>query len=564
MNIVLQVLTLLGGLGLFLYGMKIMSDSLQKLAGDGLRRFLSKMTSNKFRGVLTGMGITSIIQSSSATTVMVVSFVNAGALTLAGAISVIMGANIGTTVTAWLVSLLGFKFNISEFVLPIIAIATPLLFIKRRETFGEFLIGFALLFLGLQFLTSCVPDFAHDPKYFGVLDFISRMSHSGYFSILLFVLIGTILTCIVQSSSAMMAVTLVMCSKGLIPFEMGAALVLGENIGTTITANLAAVVANKTAKQAARAHFIFNVIGVIWILCLFYPVLSLIDKISIFTDGTSPFSNNSAIPVALSIFHSFFNIANTCLLVWFIPQIIKIVERMVPIKKDDDEEFRLKYIPSGFMSTSGELGLEPAKKEIETFSKRVLKMYDMLDELIKTKEDKRFREVYERICKYEEITDRMELEIANYLTKISEHELGHSASLKVSSMLRIVDNLESIGDSCNQIAITIDTKKKSGNWFEQDLRDKLKTMADYVRESLCLMDDNLHANYSDITAEEADKIEEKINKYRDQLRNEHTEAIKNNAYPYQTGIYYSSLYAQYEKLADFAINVSEAIEKAHE
>lgn len=564
MNILLQILTLLGGLGLFLYGMKIMSDSLQKLAGDGLRRFLSKMTSNRFRGILTGMGITSIIQSSSATTVMVVSFVNAGALTLAGAVSVIMGANIGTTVTAWLVSLLGFKFDISEFVLPIIAIATPLLFIKKRENFGEFLIGFALLFLGLQFLTNCVPDFAHDPKYFGVLDFISRMSHSGYFSILLFVLIGTILTCIVQSSSAMMAVTLVMCAKGLITFEMGAALVLGENIGTTITANLAAVVANKTAKQAARAHFIFNVIGVIWILCLFHPVLALINKLSISIGGGSPITDNIAIPVALSIFHSFFNIANTFLLVWFIPQIIIIVEKMVPIKKDDDEEFRLKYIPSGFMSTGGELGLEPAKKEIETFSKRILKMYDMLDELIKTKDDKKFREVYERICKYEDITDRMELEIANYLTKLSEHELSHSASLKISSMLRIVDNLESIGDSCNQIAITIDTKKKSGNWFEQDLRDKLKIMADYVRESICLMDDNLHADYSDITAEEADKIEEKINKYRDKLRNEHTEAIKNNAYPYQTGIYYSSLYAQYEKLADFAINVSEAIEKAHE
>ena len=562
--VIITVLTLLGGLGLFLYGMKIMSDSLQKLAGNGLRSFLSKMTSNRFRGVLTGLGITSIIQSSSATTVMVVSFVNAGALTLAGAISVIMGANIGTTVTAWLVSLLGFKFDISELVFPIIAIATPLLFIKKRETFGEFLVGFALLFLGLQSLTNSVPDFAHDPQYFGVLDFISRMSHSGYFSILLFVLIGTILTCIVQSSSAMMAVTLVMCSKGLIPFEMGAALVLGENIGTTITANLAAVVANKTAKQAARAHFIFNIIGVIWILCLFHPVLGLINTLSIFMGGGSPLTDNVAIPVALSIFHSFFNISNTCLLVWFIPQIIKVVEKMVPIKKDDDEEFRLKYIPSGFMSTGGELGLEPAKKEIETFSKRILKMYDMLDELTKTKDDKKFREVYERICKYEEITDRMELEIANYLTKISEHDLSHTASLSISSMLRIVDNLESIGDSCNQIAITIDTKKKSGIWFEQDLRDRLSKMSDYVREAVALMDDNLHANYSEITAEEANKIESRINKYRDELRNEHTEALKNNEYPYQTGIYYSSLFAQYEKLADFAINVTEAIEKAHD
>ncbi|MFA6200504.1 MAG: Na/Pi cotransporter family protein [Bacteroidales bacterium] len=562
MTVLITVLTLLGGLGVFLYGMKIMSEALQKLAGDGLRGFLSKMTSNRFSGVLTGAGITSIIQSSSATTVMVVSFVNAGLLSLGGAISVIMGANIGTTVTAWLVSLLGFKFSISELVLPIVAIATPFLFIKKHQNFGEFLIGFALLFLGLQFLTNSVPDFT-DPKYSDVLTSIASLSNYGFFSTILFVIVGTILTCVVQSSSAMMAVTLVMCSKGLIGFEIGAALVLGENIGTTITANLAAVVANKTAKRAARAHFIFNMIGVIWILCLFGPVLSLISKISLGVEGASPFLDNAAIPIALSIFHSFFNITNTFLLVWFIPQIIKIVEKMVPIKEDEEDDFRLKYLPSGLMST-GELSLEPAKKEIEIFSKRVMKMYDMLSDLIKAKDDKIYHEIYSRICKYEEITDRMELEIANYLTKISENDLSHTASLSISSMLRIVDNLESIGDSCNQIAITIDTKKKSGIWFEQDLRDRLSKMSDYVREAVELMDDNLHSNYSEITAEEANKIERRINKYRDELRNEHTEALKNNEYPYQTGIYYSSLFAQYEKLADFAINVTEAIEKAHD
>lgn len=562
MNALFQILTLLGGLGLFLYGMKIMSDSLQKLTGDSLRNFLSKMTSNRFRGVLTGLGITSIIQSSSATTVMVVSFVNAGALTLAGAVTVIMGANIGTTVTAWIVSLLGFKFDISEFVLPIIAIATPFLFIKSKENIGEFFIGFALLFLGLQMLTSNVPDFT-DPKYVGVLEFIANMKEYGYFSILLFVLIGTIFTFIIQSSSAMMAVTLVMCAKGLIPFEMGAALVLGENIGTTITANIAATVANKTAKQAARAHLIFNLIGVIWILILFNPVLSIIDKLSISLNGGSPLKDSFAIPVALSIFHSFFNISNAFILVWFVPQIIKVVERMVPIKKDDDEEFRLKFIPSGYMS-AGELTIEPAKKEIETFSRRILKMYDMIPYLIKTKEDKKYKEIFKRIIKYEEITDRMEVEIANYLTKASEHDLSHRASLYISSMLRIVDNLESIGDSCNQIAITIDNKKKSGSWFEQELRDKLNVMIGYVREALVLMDENLHSNYSEITAEKANELENNINAYRNQLRDEHTEAIKNNIYPYQTGIYYSSLYAQLEKLADFAINVSEAIEKVHD
>lgn len=562
MNVVFQILTLLGGLGLFLYGMKIMSDSLQRLTGDSLRNFLSKMTSNRFRGVLTGLGIASAIQSSSATTVIVVSFVNAGALTLAGAVAVIMGANIGTTVTAWIVSLLGFKFDISEFVLPIIAIATPFLFIKSKENIGEFFIGFALLFLGLQMLTSNVPDFT-DQKYVGVLEFIANMKEYGYFSILLFVLIGTIFTFIIQSSSAMMAVTLVMCAKGLIPFEMGAALVLGENIGTTITANIAATVANKTAKQAARAHLIFNLIGVIWILILFNPVLSIIDKLSISLNGGSPFASASSIPVALSIFHSFFNISNTCILVWFIPQIIKIVEKMVPIKKDDDEEFRLKFIPSGYMS-AGELAIESAKKEIETFSQRILKMYDMINTLANTKDDKKFAELVSRISKYEEITDRMEIEIANYLTEVAVSDLSRTASVQISAMLRAVDNLESIGDSCNQIAITLDNRRKTGVELDATLNAKLDTMYEYVREAIIIMNDNLHSDYSDVSAAKATEQEEKINEYRNKLRSEHTEAIKNNEYTYQTGIYYSSLYAQFEKLADFVINVSQSIEKSNE
>lgn len=562
MNVVFQILTLLGGLGLFLYGMKIMSDSLQRLTGDSLRNFLSKMTSNRFRGVLTGLGITSAIQSSSAATVMVVSFVNAGALTLAGAVAVIMGANIGTTVTAWVVSLLGFKFDISEFVLPIIAIATPFLFIKSKENIGEFFIGFALLFLGLQMLTSNVPDFT-DQKYVGVLEFIANMKEYGYFSILLFVLIGTIFTFIIQSSSAMMAVTLVMCAKGLIPFEMGAALVLGENIGTTITANIAATVANKTAKQAARAHLIFNLIGVIWILILFNPVLSIIDKLSISLNGGSPFASASSIPIALSIFHSFFNISNTCILVWFIPQIIKIVEKMVPIKKDDDEEFRLKFIPSGYMS-AGELAIESAKKEIETFSQRILKMYDMINTLANTKDDKKFAELVSRISKYEEITDRMEIEIANYLTEVAVSDLSRTASVQISAMLRAVDNLESIGDSCNQIAITLDNRRKTGVELDATLNAKLDTMYEYVREAIIIMNDNLHSDYSDVSAAKATEQEEKINEYRNKLRSEHTEAIKNNEYTYQTGIYYSSLYAQFEKLADFVINVSQSIEKSNE
>lgn len=557
MDILLKVLMLIGALGLFLYGMKVMSDALQKLAGDKMRVFLSKMTANRFSGVATGVGITTLIQSSSATTVMVVSFVNAGLLNLTGAIAVIMGANIGTTVTAWIISLLGFEFSISDFIFPLIALATPLLFMKKQQSLGEFIFGFALLFLGLQTLQSEVPDFTQ-PEYAGVLQFISSMSDYGYLSILMFVVIGTILTVVVQSSSAMMAVTLVMCAQGLIGFEVAAALVLGENIGTTITANMAALMANSTAKKAARAHLVFNLIGVCWILILFHPFLNVIMKLVLSIKGVDSLDSSAAIPVALSCFHSFFNILNASVLVWFIPTIERIVNKMVTT--DDEEEFRLKFIPTGLMSAS-ELSIEPAKKEIESFSKRVVRMYEFVPSMFVETDEKKFEQLMERTKKYEEITDRMEVEIANYLTKVSENELSLSASQEVSAMLRIVDNLESIGDSCYQLSIAIESKRKQNIWFSQDMRDKVQTMFSLVREAVLEMNDNLSENYHSVNGQRATEIENKINNYRDQLRNEHTEAVKNNEYSYQTGICYSNLYAQCEKLADFAINVTEAIVK---
>lgn len=557
MEILLKILMLIGALGLFLYGMKVMSDALQKLAGDKMRVFLSKMTANRFSGVATGVGITTLIQSSSATTVMVVSFVNAGLLNLTGAIAVIMGANIGTTVTAWIISLLGFEFSISDFIFPLIALATPLLFMKKQQSLGEFIFGFALLFLGLQTLQSEVPDFTQ-PEYAGVLQFISSMSDYGYLSILMFVVIGTILTVVVQSSSAMMAVTLVMCAQGLIGFEIAAALVLGENIGTTITANMAALMANSTAKKAARAHLVFNLIGVCWILILFHPFLKGIMKLVLSIKGVDSLDSSAAIPVALSCFHSFFNILNASILVWFIPTIERIVNKMVTT--DDEEEFRLKFIPTGLMSAS-ELSIEPAKKEIESFSKRVVRMYEFVPSMFVETDEKKFEQLMERTKKYEEITDRMEVEIANYLTKVSENELSLSASQEVSAMLRIVDNLESIGDSCYQLSIAIESKRKQNIWFSQDMRDKVQTMFSLVREAILEMNDNLSENYHSVNGQRATEIENKINNYRDQLRNEHTEAVKNNEYSYQTGICYSNLYAQCEKLADFAINVTEAIVK---
>lgn len=557
MDILLKVLEIVGALGLFLFGMKSMSDGLQKLAGDKMRTILSKMTSNRFSGVLTGLGVTTLIQSSSATTVMVVSFVNAGLLTLTGAIAVIMGANIGTTVTAWIISLFGFKFSISVIIFPVIAIATPFMFIKGKESLGEFLIGFALLFMGLEALKAGVPDFKQ-PEYAPVLEFIGSMSDYGYLSYLLFVLIGTILTIVVQSSSAMMAVTLVMCAQGLIGFEVAAALVLGENIGTTITANISALMANSTAKRAALAHLVFNVIGVIWILILFKPFLYMISQLVLSIEGINPMLDAAAVPVALSCFHSFFNITNTLLLVWFIPAIEKIVNKLIP--SNEEEEFRLKYIPSGFMS-AGELSIEPAKKEIEAFSKRVLRMYDFIPELFELNDDKKFEQLMSRTKKYEEITDRMEVEIANYLTKVSENGMSLGASQEISAMLRIVDNLESIGDSCYQLSLTIDSKRKQNISYSQEMNDKLQKMFSMVKQAIVEMNNNLSENYHNVNIANAKELEHQINEYRDQLRAEHTEAVKQNQYPYQTGISYSTLYAQCEKLADFAINVTEAIDK---
>src|SRR5574344_58784 len=559
MDILLTVLGLLGALGMFLYGMTIMSDSLQKIAGDKLRVLLTKMTSNRFRGILTGIGITSVIQASAATIVMVVSFVNAGLISLPGAISIIMGANIGTTVTAWIVSLLGFKVSIVAFSLPLIAIATPLMFTKKYKVLGTFIIGFSLLFYGLGLLQAQVPDFTQ-PQYASVLEVVGKLSNYGYGSILLFVLIGTIVTVVIQSSSAMMAVTLVMCSKGLISFEMACALCLGENIGTTITANIAAIVANKTAKRAARAHTLFNITGVIWVLILFKPVIYLLSHFVMALGGTNSLIPTAAsIPIALSCFHSFFNIANSAILVWFIPTIIKILNKMVP-EGDDEEEFRLKYITNGLIS-SGEIALEPAKKEIEVFSRRVVRMFEFIPELLGMKNEKEFNALMERTKKYEEITDRMELEIAGYLTKVSENGLSKSGSMQVEAMLRIVDNLESIGDSCYQLSLSIESKNKQNIWFSQHLRDNIDQMFDLIRRALAEMNDNLSENYTFVDGTRAEGIEESINKFRDELREEHTEAIKDNQYTYQTGIVYSNFYAQLEKLGDFVINITQAITK---
>ncbi len=553
---IVEVLTLLGSLGIFLYGMKLMSESLQKVAGDKMRNILAAMTSNRVKGIFTGFLITAIIQSSSATTVMVVSFVNAGLLSLVQSIGVIMGANIGTTVTAWLISILGFKVHMTTIALPLIGVGFPLLFSKhtKRKSLGELVIGFSLLFIGLGYLKDSVPDIKNNPE---ILHFLGNYTDLGYLSLLLFLGVGTLLTVIIQSSSATMALTLVLCFNGIISFEMAAAMVLGENIGTTITANLAAVVANVSAKRAARAHFIFNVFGVVWILILFYPVIKIINYVVIEMGFASPLSNPASIPVALSIFHSAFNITNTFIMVWMVGLIEKIVIKMVP-DKDSDEEFRLQFINIGMLSTS-ELGILQARKEIYVYGERVAKMFGFVRELFIVKKDKKHEYLVQKVEKYEEIIDRMEVEIADYLAKVSEGELSESASLKIRGMFEIIDNLESIGDSCRNLEKAMVRKKEGKVEFHKEISDNILKMFDLIDNSLEEMLANLNKDYSEVNISKAEEIESQINKYRNELRKDHIKNVKAKKYKYKAGILYNELFSTCEKLGDYVINVSESI-----
>lgn len=561
------IINFAGALAVFLFGMKLMSEGLQKFAGDKMRSVMGKVTGSPVRGILTGAAVTTAIQSSSATTVMVVSFVNAGLLSLAGAIAVIMGANIGTTVTAWIITLFGLGEGEGAFSLPMLLGAVALIFMFAKKDklkyIGEFLIGLAMLLLGMSLLQQAMPNLEEYPDF---LEALAQLSNYGFWSVMIFVVIGALLTCLVQASAAMMAITLVMCYNGWIGFDAAVALVMGQNIGTTITANLAAMVANTNGKRAARAHLVFNVIGVIFTLIIFRPVLNLIANITTGMMGSSPYTSvgdagydPNAIPMALSIFHTFFNVVNTLILAWFIPMIIKIVNWMVKEKPEEDEYvFKLAYIGHTFTNMA-ELNLEAAKKEIENFSKRVLRMYTFLPSLRTAKDDDEFNNVVERIEKYEEITDRMEMEIAKYLTRIAEGDLSLQGSQRISSMLRIVDNLESIGDSIYQIAMTRKNKRETAVHFDQHLNDNLDEMTKLVQQSLDVMDENLRGEYANINLEAANEAEKAINSYRDKLRTEHLNALKDGTYNFGIGNAYSGLYALYEKLGDYVINVSEAI-----
>ena len=547
-------LKLIGSLGLFLYGMKIMSEGLQKVAGDRLRSILTAMTTNRVTGVLTGVLITALIQSSSATTVMVVSFVYAGLLTLAESISVIMGDNIGTTVTAWIISIFGFKVDMAAFALPLLAIALPLIFSGKsnRKSIGEFIFGFSFLFMGLSYLKANAPDLNANPE---MLAFVQNYTDMGFFSILLFLFIGTILTMIVQASAATMAITLIMCANGWISLELGAALVLGENIGTTITANLAALTANTQAKRAALAHFVFNVFGVIWVLIIFHPFMQLVNwVVDTFFQTNNP---EVAISYKLSAFHSIFNICNVCLLIWG----VKLIERTVCAlirPKEEDEEPRLRFITGGMLSTA-ELSILQARKEIHLFAERTHRMFGMVQDLLHTDKDDDFNKLFSRVEKYENISDNMELEIANYLNQVSEGRLSSESKLQIRAMLREVTEIESIGDSCYNLARTINRKRQTNQDFTEKQYEHIHFMMKLTDDALAQMIVVVEKpEHQSIDINKSFNIENEINNYRNQLKNQNILDVNNKEYDYQMGVYYMDIIAECEKLGDYVVNVVEA------
>lgn len=550
-----DLLRLLGSLALFLYGMKIMSEGLQKFAGDSLRKILTAMTTNRITGVLTGMLITALIQSSSATTVMVVSFVNAGLLTLTQSIGVIMGANIGTTVTAWIISALGFKVDISAFALPLLAFGLPLLFSGKssRKSIGEFIFGFSFLFMGLEGLKGNAPDLSANPD---MLAFVQNYTNMGFFSILLFLFIGTVLTMVVQASAATMAITLIMCANGWIDYHLGVALVLGENIGTTITANLAALTGNTQARRAALAHLMFNVFGVCWVLVLFYPFTA---GVSWFVTDVMHVSDPAvAVSFKLAAFHTAFNISNTCIMICFVPFIEKTVCTMIRTKQED-EEYRLQYITSGMLSTA-ELSILQAQKEIVLFSERTARMFNMVKTLLYEKNEDTFLKTYNRIEKYENISDRMEVEIANYLTQVSEGRLSSESKEEIRVMLRAVSEIESIADSCNNLARTIKRRNEFKSAFTPEQNMHIERMFELVTQALNRMNLILHKDsleHNDIN--ESYNIENEINNYRNQLKSRNIEDINSKCYQYQDGVYYMDMVSESEKLGDYIINVVQAM-----
>lgn len=556
---IVEALELLGSLGVFLFGMKLMSEALQKVAGTKLRSILAAMTSSRIKGVLSGILITAIIQSSSATTVMLVSFVNAGLLNLIESIGIIMGANIGTTVTAWLISILGFTVKMSVLSLPLIGLAMPFLFSKmeKRRSFGEVVVGFSFIFIGLEYLKSAVPDIHSNPQ---ILSFLADFTDLGLGSYFIFLFIGTVLTVIIQSSSATMALTLVMCSNGWIGFDTAAAMILGENIGTTITANMAAMVANTSAKRAARAHLVFNVFGVVWMTLVFPWFLKGVNLLVVEMGGTSAFESTTSLPIALSLFHSTFNILNVVILLYFAPLIAKVATKLVK-DTDEDEGFTLKYINTGLLATA-ELSMIQSQNEIVGYAEHVKKMFRMASDLLVETNKQKFSKRIDKISKYEDISDRIEIEIAKYLTDISSNHISALGSRTIKAYLDAIDNIESISDSIYNLAKTFKRKAKEKAWFTPEIRKNISIMFGLVEQALDNMNYMLSAPPSKINMVKADELENEINKLRNKLRKERLATIETRReYSYFAGVIYGDLFAESEKLADYIYNVCEAMDE---
>ena len=560
-----DLLQLVGALGFFIYGMKVMSDGIQKVAGSKMRDILSAMTSNRFLGLITGFLVTALLQSSSATTVMIVSFVNAGLLSLVESIGVIMGANIGTTITAWLISILGFKVKISALALPIIAVGFPMLFSSRSKwnSWAQVLIGFALLFMGLDELKHAVPDLKSNPE---ILSFLQNYAHLGYLSTFIFIIVGTIITLVVQSSSAAMALTLVMCFEGWIPFELAASMVLGENIGTTITANLAALVGNVHAKRAAGAHFVFNIFGVIWMFIAFPFFLKGIswymgEHMNMFPTATSENFNPEHIPIALSIFHTSFNLLNVAVLIWFVPLIAKTVIRVIP-SKGDDEDFSLEFIGRGLVKTP-EVSLAEVENEIIKFAKLNLKGVQKISALIEETEHKEQQKLIKKIKEYEDHTDLIEMKVGEFLMELSKLELSSSGSRRIQSFLSVINHMESIGDIYYQMSRSVEQKIEKRIWFEENHRSDLREMRDMLNKAMTTMMGNISKSPESINLDSAIEIENAINAKRDKLRAKNFKKIEKGKTSLETGLIYLDLLSGYEKMADNVIHVSQALRGDH-
>ena len=553
-NYVLIVLQLLGALSLLIYGMRMMSEALQKMAGPQLRHILAKMTTNRVTGMLTGTLITCAVQSSSATTVMTVSFVSAGLLTLSQAISVIMGANIGTTLTAWIMSL-GYNVDLTNVVYPSFLIGMLLIYKKQHRYLGDFLFGTAFMFLSLVVLSNSgkALDLEHNEA---VIAFFASFDTSSHLTILAFLAIGTLITCIVQSSAAVMAITILLCSTGVLPIYLGIALVMGENIGTTATANLVALGANTQARRAALAHLLFNVFGVIWVLCIFYPFVNMVCGFVGYDPALG--GQTEKLPVVLAMFHTCFNVINTAILLGFVPQIEKVVRWMLPEKEESEkEEFRLQYIQSNLVQTP-EISVLQAQKETAAFGLRVEKMFGMVRQLFGETKDKPFAELFSQIEHEEDLTDKTEIEIARYLEQVSDGHLSDDTKQKIRQMIREISELESIGDACYKLARTFDRKQEAGKEFNEQQNQHLLSMMKLCDNALRQMNIVMRGHRNEHDIRETFRIENEINQMRNQLKAENVQAVNDHEYDYAIGTLYIDIVNEMEKLGDYVVNVVEA------